>query len=108
MRQPMSQFGSVAMPAKMVPMVKTTRAACRMTFLFMRSASLPQIGVEIADESEVAITTQVKVAWVPPMSAMMRGIEVPTTFMESIETKALKKMPASARFLARPVSTRGA
>jgi hypothetical protein len=39
------------------------------------------------------------------MSAMMIGIEVPTTFMASMETKLARKSPASARFLARPVSS---
>ena len=43
----------------------------------------------------------------PPSSAMMRGIEVPTTFIASIDTKVLMKMPASAQFLARPCSTSG-
>ncbi len=95
------------MPASTEPSVNTMRASCSSTFLFVRSASLPQTGVEIAEVSVVAKTTQVKLACVPPMSAMMRGIEVPTTFIASIETKLLMKIAARARFLVRPVSTSG-
>ena len=35
------------------------------------------------------------------------GIEVPTTFIASIETKFARKRPASARFFARPSSRAG-
>lgn len=93
------------MPASIEPIVNTMSESCSSAFLFVRSASLPQIGVEIAEASEVAMTTQVKVACVPPMSAMMRGMEVPTTLIESIETKLLRKMPARASVFARPLST---
>src|SRR5699024_5917448 len=57
--------------------------------------------------SIVAVTTQVNAACVPPMSAMMMGIDVPTTFIASIETNMLMKRPVSARFLARPVNAPG-
>jgi len=53
----------------------------------------------------VAVTTQVKAAWLPPRSAMMIGIEVPTTVIESMDTAMLRKRPVSARFFARPRST---
>jgi len=73
--------------------------------LLVRSASLPQIGVVMALASMVAVITQVKAAWSPPMSWMMTGIEVPTTDIESMETAMLRNSPVRARFLARPCRT---
>ena len=61
-----------------------------------RSASLPQIGVEIAVVSSVAVTTHVKAAWSPPMSWMMTGSEVETTVAARIETNMPSRRPDSA------------
>lgn len=102
-RQTISQVGSGAKPAAADERMKTISAICSSAFLLVRSASLPQIGVTIALASMVAVTTQVNAACVPPMSAMMIGIEVPTTFIASIETKFARNRPESARFFARPV-----
>ena len=61
-----------------------------------RSASLPQMGVEIAVVSSVAVTTHVKAAWSPPMSWMMTGSEVETTVAARIETNIPSRSPDSA------------
>ena len=57
---------------------------------------MPQIGVEIAVVSSVAVTTQVKAAWSPPRSWMMTGSDVETTVEASIETNMPSSRPDSA------------
>ena len=54
---------------------------------------MPQIGVEIAVVSRVAVTTQVKAAWSPPMSWMITGSDVETTVAARIETNMPSRSP---------------
>ena len=61
-----------------------------------RSASLPQIGVEIVVVSRVAVTTQVKADWVPSRSEMIRGSDEETTLVARIETNIPSRMPERA------------
>ena len=61
-----------------------------------RSASLPQIGVEIAWSSSVAVTTHVKAVWSPPRSWMMTGSDVETTVEASIDTNMPSRRPERA------------
>ena len=61
-----------------------------------RSASLPQIGVEMVVVSRVAVTTQVKADWVPPRSEMIRGSDEDTTLVARIETNIPSRMPDRA------------
>ncbi len=58
-RQMMSHIGVVANPATAVAMTKITRLIWMSIFLSRMSASLPQIGVEIAIARKFAVTTQV-------------------------------------------------
>ncbi len=46
-------------PAAAEPTMKMTRESCTSSFLLVRSASLPQIGVETVVASRVLVTTQV-------------------------------------------------
>ena len=66
------------------------------TLRFTRSASLPQIGVEIAVVSKVIVMTQVYCVCVPPRSSTMIGIDEPTTVIDSIEQNMAKRRPESA------------
>ena len=61
-----------------------------------RSASLPQIGVEIVVVSRVAVTTQVNADCVPSRSEMIRGSEEDTTLVARIETNIPSRMPDRA------------
>ncbi len=58
-RAPMSMPGFCDTPAMAEPMTKMMRPSCTRTFLLTRSASLPQMGVEIVVASRVEVITQV-------------------------------------------------
>src|SRR5690606_7896192 len=61
-----------------------------------RSASLPQMGVEIAVVSSVAVMTQVNAVWSPWRSLMMTGSELETTVDASIDTNMPRMRPERA------------
>ena len=73
-------------PAAAVASTKMTIASWKSSLRLNRSASLPQIGVEIAVVSSVAVTTQVNAVWLPSRSWMITGSDVETTVEASIET----------------------
>src|SRR5690606_7537373 len=56
----------------------------------------PQIGVEIAVVSSVAVTTQVKAAWSPSRALMMTGRGLETTVEASIDTNMPRMRPDRA------------
>ena len=95
-RKAMSVPGSCENPAAAVASTKMTSAIWMSSLRLNRSASLPQIGVEIAVVSSVAVTTQVKAAWSPPRSWMMTGSEVETTVAARIETNMPSSRPERA------------
>ena len=72
-----------------------------------RSASLPQIGVEIVVVSSVAVTTQVNADWVPSRSEMIRGSDEETTLVARIETNIPSRMPERDSSTSRWVILRG-
>src|SRR4051794_33661057 len=63
------------------------------TLRLIRSASLPQIGVETVVASSVAVTTQVYAVWSPLRSAMMIGSDVDTTVPARIDTNMPMRRP---------------
>ncbi|MDQ0649137.1 hypothetical protein QFZ53_003333 [Microbacterium natoriense] len=95
-RTAISMLVSVEKPAITVPTVKMTSESCTRILRSTRSASLPQIGVETAVASRLAVMTQVYWDWVPPRSAMMTGIEVDTTVPESTATNIPTMRPEIA------------
>ncbi len=85
-RTAMSMLVSVEKPAITVPTVKRMSETCTRILRSMRSASLPQIGVETAVARRLAVMTQVYWDCVPPRSAMMTGSDVDTIVPESTAT----------------------
>ncbi|MDQ1084931.1 hypothetical protein QE414_002938 [Microbacterium sp. SORGH_AS 344] len=83
-------------PAAAVASTKIAMATWMSTFRLNRSASLPQIGVEIAVVSRVAVMTQVYAFWSPERSCTMTGNEVETTVEASIDTKVPSRSPMRA------------
>ena len=75
---------------------RSTIASWMSSLRLNRSASLPQIGVEIAVVSRVAVMTQVKAVWSPPRSWMMTGSDVETTVDASIDTNMPSRRPERA------------
>ena len=95
-RNAMSISGLCENPAAAVASTKIAIAIWMSSLRLNRSASLPQIGVEIAVVSSVAVTTHVNAAWSPPRSWMMTGSEVETTVEASIETNMPRSRPERA------------
>ncbi len=95
-RNAMSVPGSCEKPAAAVASTKITMAIWISSLRLNRSASLPQMGVEIAVVSRVAVTTHVNAAWSPPRSWTMTGSEVETTVDASIDTNMPSSRPVSA------------
>ena len=83
-------------PAPADASTKTTSATSISTLRLTRSASLPQMGVEMAVVSRVMVMTQVYCVCVPPRSSTMMGIDEPTTVIESIEQNMANRRPESA------------
>ena len=92
----MSVSVSCEKPAAAVASTKITIASWMSSLRLNRSASLPQIGVEIAVVSSVAVTTHVNAVWSPSRSWMMTGSEVETTVEASIETNMPRSSPERA------------
>ena len=95
-RQAISIPGSCEKPATAVATTKMTIASWNSTLRLNRSASFPQIGVEIAVVRSVEVTTQVKALWSPSRSWMITGSDVETTVEASIETNMPSSSPDSA------------
>src|SRR5690606_13435264 len=92
----MSRCVSCEKPAMAVATTKITIASWYRNLRLVRSASLPQIGVEIAVVRSVAVTTQVYEVCVPPRSETMTGSELETTVDASIDTNMPRIRPESA------------
>src|SRR5690606_17673048 len=95
-RTAMSMFVSVENPAITVPAVKRMSDSWTRILRSMRSASFPQIGVETAVASRLAVITHVYWDCVPPRSAMMTGSEVETTVPERTATNMPTMRPEIA------------
>ncbi len=78
------------------------------SFLLVRSASLPQIGVVAVVASRVAVTTQVYAAWDPFSSVMIRGSALETTVPERIAMNMPSSSPERALRICRWVIAIGA
>ena len=74
-----------------------TRAIWISVLRLVRSASLPQIGVEIVEVSRVAVTTHVKDDCPPSRSVMIFGRDEDTTDIARTETNMPSRIPDSAR-----------
>ena len=88
-------------PALAEASTKMTSATSMRTLRLTRSASFPQIGVEIAVVSSVMVMTQVYCVCVPPRSSTMIGIDEPTTVIDSIEQNMASSRPDRASSLRR-------
>ncbi len=95
-RKAISVSGFCEKPAAAVASTKMTIASWNSTLRLVRSASLPQIGVEMAVVSRVAVTTHVYEVWVPLRSWMITGSDVETTVEASIETNMPSSRPERA------------
>ena len=95
-RMPMSIPVPWDSPARAEETTEMASASWMSSLRSTRSASLPQIGVEIVVVSRVAVTTQVKADCVPSRSEMIRGSDEDTTLVARIETNIPSRMPESA------------
>jgi hypothetical protein len=83
----------VAKPARIEPTTKIEMDSWTSSFLLMRSASLPQMGVLAVAASRIVVMTQVYWLWLPSRSAMMRGSALATMVPESIDTNIASRSP---------------
>jgi hypothetical protein len=88
-------------PASTEPSTKIVRASWTRSFLLVRSASLPQIGVVAVVASSVEVTTQVYADWPPCSSVMIRGSAFETTVEERIATNMPSSRPERASRICR-------
>ena len=94
-RMVMSMLVSCENPAMAEAITKISSESCSSSLRLDRSASLPQIGVEMVVASRVAVTTQVYEVWSPAKSEMITGSEVDTTVPARIETNMPMSRPVS-------------